>query len=45
MDIKTEEIRSLLLKQIKKFDVEIAKLRSSGELNKILAKYGISDWK
>jgi polar amino acid transport system substrate-binding protein len=27
------------------FDVEIAKLRGSGELRKILTKYGIADWK
>ena len=27
------------------FDIEIEKLRSSGELEKILRKYGIADWK
>jgi polar amino acid transport system substrate-binding protein len=30
---------------VQEFDIEIAKLRGSGELEKILTKYGISDWK
>lgn len=30
---------------VQEFDIEIAKLRSSGELKKILAKYEIADWK
>lgn len=30
---------------VEKFDIEIAKLRGSGELKKILTKYGIADWK
>jgi polar amino acid transport system substrate-binding protein len=30
---------------IQEFDTEIAKLRSSGELKKILARYEIADWK
>lgn len=30
---------------VKKFDIEIARLRRSGKLVKILSKYGIADWK
>ncbi|MCU7928982.1 MAG: transporter substrate-binding domain-containing protein [Candidatus Thiodiazotropha sp. (ex Dulcina madagascariensis)] len=30
---------------VQEFDIEIEKLRSSGELKKILTKYGIADWK
>lgn len=30
---------------VQEFDIEIAKLRSSGELKKILTKYEIADWK
>ena len=30
---------------VQKFDIEITKLRSSGELMKILTKYEIADWK
>ncbi len=30
---------------VREFDIEIAKLRSSGELKKILTRYEIADWK